>query len=31
MEKGVTVITVDMTNANYGALTVNDNPSSFYK
>lgn len=30
MEKGVTVIEVDVTTANYGALTVNDRPSSFY-
>lgn len=31
MEKGVTMITVDMTNANYGALTVVDQPDSYYK
>ena len=31
LEKGVTVITVDMTTANYGALTVADKPDSNYK
>ncbi len=31
MEKGVTVITVDMTSAGYGALNVVDRPDSFYK
>ena len=30
LEKGVTVITVDMSD-NYGALAVADNPDSFYK
>ena len=31
MEKGVTVIAVDMTESSYGALTVVDRPDSFYK
>lgn len=31
MEKGVTVIQVSLTNANYGALTVNDRANSEYK
>lgn len=31
MEKGVTVITVDMTSSGYGALNVVDRPDSFYK
>ena len=30
MEKGVTVIAVDMTESSYGALTVVDRPSSYY-
>ena len=31
MEKGVTVIQIGLDNANYGALTVNDRPNSYYK
>ena len=31
MEKGVTVISVSLNSANYGALTVNDRQNSFYK
>lgn len=31
MEKGVTVIEVDMTAGNYGALTVTDRQNSYYK
>lgn len=31
MEKGVTVIEIDLTNAKYGALTVADKPASSYK
>lgn len=31
MEKGVTVISVNLTADNYGALTVNDRPDSYYK
>ena len=31
MEKGVTVITVDMTSSGYGAISAVDNPDSFYK
>ena len=31
MEKGVTVIQVSLDNADYGTLTVNDRPNSYYK